>query len=735
MRSDPSWLRPPVIVAEALLPVHDPLAGALDPGPRVPGLALVQAIAHALAPAEAGDTPPAWLFASQHHSFRRSLAAIRRYGGALLADPVGSGKTYIALAVAATCEPGTIVAIVPAALRSQWRMAGERTGARLHILTHEAVSRGRKPPDAAFVILDESHHFRNPATRRYAELAPWLIGRRGMLLSATPVVNHLADLGHQLMLFVRENALAPAIPSLRLVDALSHHALAELVIAGRAESGRPSIASHHLEADPRDTLRSVSFLSGIDALALSRAKPIRELIRTTLWSALASSPAALRASLAAYRGLLLHARDALASGRRLDRRLIRNTLGDRLEQLFLWELLASDGGGVGELVLEDLPALERLIGEADRWMLEGDAKSQRLGPLLAHGPPTLVFTSSTATVHWLRSRLQLPRLAWCTGSGAGIGSTRLPRESVLSWFRPDSRQAGSGEPRVLLATDVAAEGLDLQRAGRVVHYDLPWTPMRLEQRAGRARRLGSRFARIDAVRFEPPPPVEERLRRCAILAVKRALPSLVGLDPIVDAPWAWRFGVASRWGEGPGAHGVAEIRSARRALLVAFRVHGVTDRPPLHIWCLADGRWSDDPKTIERRLEEAVSAEPALRHSVSTRYLLRAAAGPIRRALAGVSGVCWPSDRLDEASRAVLRTLHQLGREAVSERDSHLLATIDRAIAFLRRGHTAGERALIAEARGLEPARLRRWLERLPAPDEVRHPPGVELVGLLWFGE
>ena len=54
-----------------------------------------------------------------------------------------------------------------------------------------------------------------------------------------------------------------------------------------------------------------------------------------------------------------------------------------------------------------------------------------------------------------------------------------------------------------VATDMAAEGLNLQRAGVVIHYDLPWNPVKLDQRNGRAHRIGQRRAEVRAVYFLP----------------------------------------------------------------------------------------------------------------------------------------------------------------------------------------------------------------------------------------
>src|ERR1019366_2050321 len=55
----------------------------------------------------------------------------------------------------------------------------------------------------------------------------------------------------------------------------------------------------------------------------------------------------------------------------------------------------------------------------------------------------------------------------------------------------------------LVATDLASEGLNLQRAGVVVHYDIPWNPVKLDQRNGRAYRIGQTRQSVHAIYFLP----------------------------------------------------------------------------------------------------------------------------------------------------------------------------------------------------------------------------------------
>lgn len=230
----PSRILSPHIVAEALEQVLDPASTALRTGPVAPVASVARAIAGSLLPAEAESAPPAWLWQSQYSPFRRAMHAIERHRGALLAPPVGSGKTWIALAVARQFNGDAMTAVLaPAPLLSHWRRTALALGALVEVMSHTAASRGALPVAGGLAIIDESHHFRNPLTRRYAAVAPWLVGRRALLLSATPVVNRLDDLAAQLRLAVRDDALAASgvgSLSLLLASGLGHPALSDLVI-------------------------------------------------------------------------------------------------------------------------------------------------------------------------------------------------------------------------------------------------------------------------------------------------------------------------------------------------------------------------------------------------------------------------------------------------------------------------------------------------------------------------
>src|SRR3954471_5188882 len=120
------WAVAPRIIAEALVAVPDALLTAFQPGAAAAGIAVAAQLSRSLSPAEHPTAPPAWLLEAQRLSFRRVLAALHRYRGALLADPVGSGKTFVALALAAEMNRGATACLVPASLIPQWQQTAQR---------------------------------------------------------------------------------------------------------------------------------------------------------------------------------------------------------------------------------------------------------------------------------------------------------------------------------------------------------------------------------------------------------------------------------------------------------------------------------------------------------------------------------------------------------------------------------------------------------------------------------
>ncbi len=105
-------------------------------------------------------------------------------------------------------------------------------------------------------------------------------------------------------------------------------------------------------------------------------------------------------------------------------------------------------------------------------------------PVASPRQKLVLFTEHRDTLNYLHSRIStlLGRSSAIVSIHGGMG--REDRLKAQEAFKHDP------EVQVLLATDAAGEGINLQRAHLMVNYDLPWNPNRLEQRFGRIHRIG-----------------------------------------------------------------------------------------------------------------------------------------------------------------------------------------------------------------------------------------------------
>ncbi|HEV7836419.1 MAG TPA: SNF2-related protein, partial [Gemmatimonadaceae bacterium] len=147
-----------------------------------------------------------FLQAHQLSAVARIESAIDEFGGALLCDEVGMGKTFVATAIARRYARRLVVA--PAALASMWTDALRATEIEADFTSFEKLSRLRSRPATEYdiVIVDEAHHARNQATLRYAQLKELSRRAKLLLLTATPIHNRRKDLSALLSLFLGSRA-------------------------------------------------------------------------------------------------------------------------------------------------------------------------------------------------------------------------------------------------------------------------------------------------------------------------------------------------------------------------------------------------------------------------------------------------------------------------------------------------------------------------------------------------
>jgi superfamily II DNA or RNA helicase len=136
--------------------------------------------------------------------------------------------------------------------------------------------------------------------------------------------------------------------------------------------------------------------------------------------------------------------------------------------------------------LEDMANIVRMSGEDKKWdelsgllqdngeMFDPDGRLKKL----------IVFSEHRDTLNYLASKIRslLGRAETVVTIDGSMDHKE--RRKVEEQFKQDK------EVRILVATDAAGEGINLQRAHLMVNYDLPWNPNRLEQRFGRIHRIG-----------------------------------------------------------------------------------------------------------------------------------------------------------------------------------------------------------------------------------------------------
>ena len=145
------------------------------------------------------------------------------------------------------------------------------------------------------------------------------------------------------------------------------------------------------------------------------------------------------------------------------------------------------------LFAEEIAYVEDFLLEIGR--LAGDSKWERLDAeireLLRTHDTLVVFTHYTDTLDDLREKLRQVyggQVACYSGRGGEIWNgwkwEVRSKEQIKNAFREAKKV------KILLCTDAASEGINLQTCGVLINYDMPWNPMRAEQRIGRIDRIG-----------------------------------------------------------------------------------------------------------------------------------------------------------------------------------------------------------------------------------------------------
>ena len=185
-----------------------------------------------------------------------------------------------------------------------------------------------------------------------------------------------------------------------------------------------------------------------------------------------------------------------------------------------------DVGQLRAVVMHDRDLLRSLADEVRSITPERDTKLKALSDALAEiaeqaeyeainatdesqKRKVLVFSFFEDTVEWIRDFLKCEvanrpelapyqnRLIAVSGSG---DLEDVSRQRAVQGFAPVSMEAPAAQDDdlydLMIATDVLAEGVNLQQCRHIINFDMPWNPMRLVQRHGRIDRIGSPHDRV-----------------------------------------------------------------------------------------------------------------------------------------------------------------------------------------------------------------------------------------------
>ena len=288
------------------------------------------------------------------------------------------------------------------------------------------------------VIFDEAHRLRNPRSAS-GKLARRLGARYLLMLTATPVENKLSDL-YQLVSLVAPGLLGTPAQF-------------------RAKHGAASLESrpHNVE-ELRVRTR--------DVMVRHRRSEVAVMLPPRLAETILVTPGVEEAAL--YIDIVRRVRlAATESGRtRLALRGLTRLAGSSP---------AAAAPTLAKLGWNDLAERGRAIREPDKVGVLVELLRRHVD----RGEKVLVFTGFRQTLDALVAAV----------GGAGLSSavyhgslTRTEKEAAIAQFR--------GETPILLSTESAGEGRNLQFCHVMVNFDLPWNPMQIEQRVGRLHRVG-----------------------------------------------------------------------------------------------------------------------------------------------------------------------------------------------------------------------------------------------------
>lgn len=151
----------------------------------------------------------------------------------------------------------------------------------------------------------------------------------------------------------------------------------------------------------------------------------------------------------------------------------------------------------------------------------------------------IVFSQYYDTAHWVASELTKDFPDKVVALYAGADRSGLFKNGVFENFKREEikKRVKTREVQLVVATDAACEGLNLQTLGTLINIDLPWNPSRLEQRLGRIKRFGQARARVDMLNLTYHETRDEDVYNVISARMQDKYDIFGGLPDCIDDDW------------------------------------------------------------------------------------------------------------------------------------------------------------------------------------------------------
>ncbi|PLS15272.1 ATP-dependent helicase [Bacillus sp. M6-12] len=390
-------------------------------------------------------------------------------GKAILADEVGLGKTIEAgLILKEYMIRGLVkkvLILVPASLVTQWTfemnskffipaVAQKKSyGWEAYDVIVSSIDTAKREPHRSiifeqeydFVIIDEAHKLKNNKTKNY-EFVQCLKKKFCLLLTATPIQNRVDEIFH--------------LVSLLKPGHLGNAALFSEKFKGK---GRNVIDDKHL----KELVNTVMIRNRRADTGIEWTKRHVE----TIIIDFSPSERVLYDAVSAYRP---YSEDAVGAGFS-SMTLQREACSSRDAVFFTLKNMYEKAENPTQEFDDKLQHLISLVNAVER-----NTKAEKTLELIQKiNDKVIIFTEYRATQTYLQWYLKQN------------GITSVPFRGGFKRGKKDwMKDLFQGNIQVLIATEAGGEGINLQFCNHLINFDLPWNPMRLEQRIGRVHRLG-----------------------------------------------------------------------------------------------------------------------------------------------------------------------------------------------------------------------------------------------------